>query len=209
MTVPTIHEVTRLQQADPEDRRRTSASLPIIGPRLREANASKKVQNWLNDFPKRLDVNSKPIENAAGAIADGIAAALFTLLLAITLLLDGELARQRRAPARARERRRADADRLGRLVYNVVGRYIAGTLFVAALAGVVDAHRRRSSLGVPLAPLIAVWVAITNPIPQVGGFLGGRSFVLLGSDPGRGRRRHRASSSSSCTSSSRTTCSSR
>ena len=35
------------------------------------------------------------------------------------------------------------------------------------------------ALGVPLAPLIAVWVAITNPIPQIGGFLGGVVFVLL------------------------------
>ena len=35
------------------------------------------------------------------------------------------------------EGRRSVADRIGRLVYNVVGRYIAGTLFMAALAGVV------------------------------------------------------------------------
>ena len=41
-------------------------------------------------MPEHLSANSKPIENAAGAIADGVAAALFTILLAITLLLDGE-----------------------------------------------------------------------------------------------------------------------
>jgi predicted PurR-regulated permease PerM len=33
---------------------------------------------------------------------------------------------------------------------------------------------------VPLAPLLAVWVAICNPIPQVGGFLGAVPFVALG-----------------------------
>jgi len=45
---------------------------------------------------------------------------------------------------------------------------------------------RTSSLavGVPVAPLIGVWVAITNPIPQVGGFLGGAVFVLLGLSQG-------------------------
>ena len=131
-----------------------------------------------NDVPHRLSANSKPIESAAGAIADGVAAALFTILLSITLLLDGEHivnSTRRLVPAR----RRADADRLGRLVYNVVGRYIAGTLLVAALAGVVMLTGSLA-LGVPLAPLIAVWVAITNPIPQVGGFMGGVVFVLLG-----------------------------
>ena len=114
-------------------------------------------------MPKRLSVNSKPIENAAGAIADGVAAALFTLLLAITLLLDGERivnGVRRLVPAR----RSADADRFGRLVYDVVGRYIAGTLFVAVLAGVVMLIASLA-LGVPLAPLIAVWVAITQPDP--------------------------------------------
>ena len=151
--------------------------LPIVGPRLREANASEKVQEWLNDVPKHLSANSKPIENAAGAIADGVAAALFTILLAITILLDGELivgGVRRLVPAR----RRDDADRIGRLVYQVVGRYIAGTLLVAALAGVVMLTGALA-LDVPLAPLIAVWVAITNPIPQIGGFLGGAVFVLL------------------------------
>ena len=75
-------------------------------------------------------------------------------------------------------RRRADADRIGRLVYDVIGRYIAGTLFMAALGGIVMLTGALA-LSVPLAPLIAVWVAITNPIPQIGGFMGGAVFVLL------------------------------
>jgi predicted PurR-regulated permease PerM len=35
------------------------------------------------------------------------------------------------------------------------------------------------ALGVPLAPLAAVWSTLTNMIPQVGGFLGGSFFILL------------------------------
>ena len=34
-------------------------------------------------------------------------------------------------------------------------------------------------LGVPLAPLAALWAMLTDLIPQVGGFLGGSFFVLL------------------------------
>ena len=68
---------------------------------------------------------------------------------------------------------------MARLVYDVVGRYIAGTLFMAALAGVVTLVASLS-LGVPLAPLLAVWVAICNPMPQIGGFLGAVPFVAFG-----------------------------
>jgi putative heme transporter len=176
ITVPTIREVRDFNKQIPQAVK-DLGRLPVVGPRLREARASEKVQQWLNDVPKHLSTNSKPIENAAGAIADGVAATLFTILLAITIVLDGEFlvgGARRLVP----KRRRADADRMGRLVYHVVGRYIAGTLLVAALAGVVMLTGSLA-LGVPLAPLIAVWVAITNPIPQIGGFLGGVVFVLL------------------------------
>ena len=176
VTVPTIREVRDFNKQIPQTVK-DLGKLPIVGPRLREANASAKVQQWLNDVPKQLSTNSKPIENAAGAVADGVAAALFTILLAIALLLDGEFVVngiRRLVPAH----RRPDADRLGRLVYDVIGRYIAGSLLVAALAGVVMLAGALS-LGVPIAPLIAVWVTITNPIPQVGGFLGGVVFVGL------------------------------
>ena len=175
--VPTVDQVRTFNRDIPKTVDQLG-TLPIIGPRLREANASKKVRQWLDEFPKRLDVNATPVADAASTIADGVAATLFALLLAITLVLDGERIvkmGRRLIP----ERRRPDADKIGRLVYNVVGRYIAGTLFMAALAGVVTLVASLS-LGVPLAPLLAVWVAICNPIPQIGGFLGAVPFVALG-----------------------------
>ncbi len=177
VTAPTIREVRDFKRSIPKTVREMG-DLPVVGPRLREAHASQKVQQWINDFPKRLSVNSTPVEHAAATIADGVAAALFTILLAITLLLDGEAivgATRLLIPAP----HRPQADRLGRMVYEIIGRYIAGSLLVAALAGVVMLTGSLA-LGVPLAPLIAVWVAITNPIPQIGGFLGGAVFVLLG-----------------------------
>ena len=181
VTVPTIHEVRDFKKQIPGTVR-DLGDLPVVGSQIRDTHASAKVQRWLDEAPRRLSISSTPVEHAAGAIADGIAAAFFTLLLAITLVLDGEqLVRRARRLVPARH---ADtADKLGRLVYEVIGRYIAGSLFVALLAGVV---MLTSSLvlGVPLAPLIAVWVSITNPIPQIGGFLGGAVFVLLGATQG-------------------------
>ncbi len=177
VTVPTINQVRTFNNDIPKTVDQLG-ELPVVGPRLRQADASQKVRDWLDKFPERLDVNSTPIADTAGAIADGVVATLTALLLAITIVLDGErLVRMGRRLVPAR--RRADADRLGLLVYNLVGRYLAGTLFVAALAGVVTLITALA-LGVPLAPLLAVWMAICNPMPQIGGFLGAVPFVAFG-----------------------------
>ena len=87
--VPTTNQVRRFNKDVPKAVDQLG-TLPIVGPRLREADASKQVREWIDEFPKRLDVNTTPIAHAAGVVADGIAASLFALLLAITLVLDGE-----------------------------------------------------------------------------------------------------------------------
>ena len=58
------------------------------------------------------------------------------------------------------------------------GSYFAGSLLVAVLNGscILTAGLL---LGVPLAPIAALWATLTNLIPQIGGFLGGAFFVLL------------------------------
>ena len=73
-----------------------------------------------------------------GTAAEATAWGRAQAIEAITLLLDGEFivnGLRRLVP----ERRRADADHLGRLVYNIIGRYIAGSLLVAILAA-LDAN---------------------------------------------------------------------
>jgi predicted PurR-regulated permease PerM len=183
VTVPTIRQVNDLNKNIPhvvndlED-------LPIVGHRLRAQNASAQVERWLNDLPRRLSVNATPVEDAVGSVADGVAAGFVTLLFAITALLDGEhlVQQARRLVPPAHVPR---ADRLGRLVYEVIGRYIAGSVFVAVLAGLVIMSSALA-LGVPLAPLLGGWVAITNLIPQIGGLLGAVPFVLLGFTRGAG-----------------------
>lgn len=181
VTVPTIRQV---QQLDDEIPRVVDdlEELPFVGERLREEETAAEVEEWLDELPERLSVDATPVERAAGQVADGILAGFVTLLLATTLLVDGEhlvSSARRLVPAR----RRDDADRLGRLVYEVVGRYIAGSLLVAGMAGTVMLASSLA-LGIPLAPLIGGWVAMTNMIPQIGGFLGAVPFVLLGTTQG-------------------------
>jgi putative heme transporter len=152
--------------------------LPFVGDDLRRADAADRVQSWLDDLPERLDADDSPIERVASAVIDGLVATFLTLLLAITLLLDGtRLARGavRLVPPDHRPR----VKRVGDVLYKVLGRYIAGSILVATLAGVVILASALI-LGVPLAPLLFAWVTITNLIPQIGGFLGGVVFVALG-----------------------------
>jgi predicted PurR-regulated permease PerM len=58
-----------------------------------------------------------------------------------------------------------------------VGTYFAGSLLVACIGGtwvlIVGL-----TVGVPLAPIAAIWYAVVSLIPQIGGFLG-TSFVTI------------------------------
>lgn len=151
--------------------------LPVVGDQLAEARVPEKIQQWVEDLPERLRGDTAPIEDAGRTLADGLLAGVTTLLFAITLLLDGDrIVRgfRRLVP----ERRRALADRAGELAYEVVGRYISGSLLVAGIAGIA-VLAAGTILGVPLTPLAAVWVALWDLVPQIGGAAGGIPFVLL------------------------------
>ena len=151
---------------------------PIIGPRLQKANADEKVRKWIEDLPNRLEHDSTRIARTGGVLIDGVVSGAVTLLVAIALLLDGE-----RLVNRINDliplSRREQVGRTAHLAYGVVGRYVAGSLLVAAIAGTVILAVGLS-LGVPLTPLLAVWVALFDLVPQIGGAAGGIPFVVLG-----------------------------
>jgi predicted PurR-regulated permease PerM len=111
-----------------------------------------------------------------------VAAVLIALITAIAVLLDGEsiVQRIRRTIPDAHQER---ADRIGGIVYRSVARYFAGSISVALLNGTV-VFVVALILGVPLAPLAGIWAAVTNLIPQIGGFLGGSLFVVLATTEG-------------------------
>ncbi|HMK10811.1 MAG TPA: AI-2E family transporter [Acidimicrobiales bacterium] len=150
--------------------------LPIIGPRLERADAANRVQQWAEELPAHIDTDT--ITNLTSALVSGAATLFTAIVVAFAVLLDGEflVARVRRlVPAR----HRPQADWIGRTFYKVLAKYFAGSLLVAVLAGVYILAVGLI-LQVPLAPLAAVWMMVTDLIPQVGGFLGGFVFVTLG-----------------------------
>jgi predicted PurR-regulated permease PerM len=151
--------------------------LPIVGDRLVENDVPERVQEWIEDLPARLAGDTAPIEGAARSILGGALAAMATLLLVVAILLDGaRVVRGARnvLPSRHRER----ADRMAQVLYRVVGRYFAGSLLVAVIAGLTTLIVG-TILSVPLTPLLAVNVALFDLVPQIGGAAGGLPFVAL------------------------------
>lgn len=160
------------------------ADLPVVGDDLAEAGVPDRVESAIRDLPERLAGDTSPLEDAARSAADMLLAGLVTALFAVTLLVDGErLLRgaRRLLPSDARPR----AERAASLAYAVVGKYVAGSLLVAGVAG-VSVLVAGLLLGVPLTPLAAAWVTVWDLVPQIGGAAGGIPFVLLGFTQGLG-----------------------
>lgn len=155
--------------------------LPIIGSWLRDADAVQVVNDFVARLPSRI--SSDTISSAASTLVGGVTTVITVTLVAVTIMLDGErlvgLVRQA-IPAAGRAR----ADRIGQIVYQIIGKYFAGTITLAIMMGLY-VLAICLIFGVPLAPLLAIWAMITNLIPQVGGFLGGflLGVVAIASNP--------------------------
>jgi predicted PurR-regulated permease PerM len=83
------------------------------------------------------------------------------------------------------EEHRPLADRIGSLAYRTVGQYFAGSVLVAACAGIA-VTTVALILGVPLAPLLGAWTMVFNMVPQIGGAVSAVPFVVLGFTQGAG-----------------------
>jgi predicted PurR-regulated permease PerM len=150
-------------------------SWPIVGPRLEDADAAGRVEEWIDDAP--ADIDDATLADVGERLIGGVLSAVVVLVTALGVMIDGGVMVQRFRALVPFDRRPA-ADRLGRIVYATFGSYFAGSLFVAVLNGFVILCVGLL-LGVPLAPVAALWATLTNLIPQIGGFLGGGFFVLL------------------------------
>jgi predicted PurR-regulated permease PerM len=148
--------------------------LPIIGDRLAEADFADNVEEWIDTLPSRLDPDR--VSDAARSALNGLLNALGVVLIAIAVSLDGPVL-IRRLRTLVPEQHRETADRVGRVFAHVVGTYFAGSILVACIGG-TWVLTVCLLVGVPLAPIAAVWYAVVSLIPQIGGFLG-TSFATL------------------------------
>ncbi|HMS25651.1 MAG TPA: AI-2E family transporter [Acidimicrobiia bacterium] len=157
---------------------RDLGKLPIVGEQLGSEQTQEKIKNTLEELPERLSASNSPLGDILRSVVNGAYIGFLFILMFIALLLDGpRLVRNIRRLIRPEQR--DTADRIARATYRVIGKYMAGSILVASLAGLVIGTSALI-LGVPLAPLLGLWIVGTNLIPQVGGFLGGFPFVVFG-----------------------------
>ena len=174
---PAVEQAGRLG----EDMPRVVAQLgdlPFVGERLERNGVPDRVLTAVRSLPDRLAGDLTPLAGAARSAASGLVAATIVLLFAVGLLVDGPRLVEhgrRLVPEERRER----SDRLARLMYAAVGRYVAGSITVAVVAGLVTLVVGLA-LGVPLTPLLAANVMVFDLVPQIGGAAGGIPFVVMG-----------------------------
>ncbi|HEY4409818.1 MAG TPA: AI-2E family transporter [Acidimicrobiia bacterium] len=151
--------------------------LPLAGDAIRRNGIDQRVEDFLDNLPDTLATRDKALRGIVQSAGDGLVTVFWVLLVAITALLDGpRLANDLRdvLPGPLHE----EINHFGDVAYRVVGRYAAGTGFVA----VVNAAAVTTiglMLGTPLAPLVGVWSGLWNVVPQIGGFMGGATLVAL------------------------------
>jgi predicted PurR-regulated permease PerM len=152
-------------------------NLPLVGKAISENGITVRVGEFLDNLPDTLATRDKALAGIAQSTGDGLVTIFWVLLVAITALLDGpRLTGEMRDTLPARYH--AEVNHFGDLAYRVVGRYAAGTVFIA----VVNAAAVTTIglvLGTPLAPLVGVWSGLWNIVPQIGGFMGGATLVAL------------------------------
>ncbi len=178
---PTVRQVQELSSDIPRVVGQLG-DLPLVGERLERAGVPESIERFVEQLPQQFSFSS--IGRVARTVTDALMAAGITVLLTIALLLDGDriVGLIRRAVP---EHRRHDADRVGRLAARAVGRYAVASLLIATATGTVVLITGLV-LGVPLAPLAAVWVALWDLVPQVGGAVGGATFIILALAKGGG-----------------------
>lgn len=151
--------------------------LPLVGEAIRENGIGVRVGEFLDNLPDWLATRDKALAGIAQSTGDGLVTVFWVLLVAITALLDGpRLAGEIRDVLPTRYH--AEMNHFGDLGYRVIGRYAAGTGFIA-IVNAAAVTTIGLVLGTPLAPLVGVWSGLWNIVPQIGGFMGGATLVAL------------------------------
>jgi predicted PurR-regulated permease PerM len=151
--------------------------LPLIGDELAERGVADRLQTTLEDLPDRLASDTGPLEGGLRSVGDSLAATFWILLITVTALIDGRRVRTGLRNLLPSHRRRR-FDRIDEIVGRVIARYAVGSVLIAAIAGTAVFTIALVG-GVPLAPLLGLAAALTNFIPQIGGYLGGAPLVVL------------------------------
>lgn len=152
--------------------------IPLVGKKIGSKENQEKISEALKELPKKLSSKDSPLGDIFQSIANGAYLGFLFIMMFITLLLDGPRV-VRNVRSLIPDRNKEAADRIANALHRVIGKYMAGSIFVALLAGLVMGAAGLI-MGLSLVPLLVVWITFTNLIPQIGGLLGAVPFILFG-----------------------------
>jgi predicted PurR-regulated permease PerM len=174
---PLVNGLTHLADRLPTYIRQAEHGKGWVGQLVRKYH----VEAWVNKNAPKLTTFAKGLAKPALQLGKGALTLLLTVFtifaLVVLLLLEGAKLRVGLlaliSPARATRYRRV-ASEVNR---SVIG-YVLGDLLTSVIAGVV-VFVTLVALGVPFPLLFALWVALVDFIPVVGGALAGIPTVLF------------------------------
>jgi len=170
-----VRQLHQLQHAVPSAARDLERSKSRVGEAARQINLADRAQTFVNELPSRL--RGGDVQQALRSAATRGVAFLATTVLTIFFLIHGPRLLNgalRQLP----EARQDDAKRIGLSVYRRTWNYVAGSLTMAAAAGLI-AYACAAALDLPGKAPLALWMTMLDPIPMLGVVLGAMPLVLL------------------------------
>jgi predicted PurR-regulated permease PerM len=174
---PLLHAVTHLAGRLPSYARDAADGHGWIGQLSRRAH----LQQWVQKNAPKLQTLGASLTRPALSVGKGAASLLGTLLtiFAITTLLLLEGPKMRAGLLGSLPPERAERYlRLSREINQSMTGYVVGNLATSLIAGVV-VFADLAVLGLPFPLLWALWVAIVDFLPMIGGALAGIPTVLF------------------------------
>ncbi len=144
------------------------------------------LQTWVKKNAPKLAGYARDLAKPALSLGEGALSLLFSLLtifvLVILLMLEGPKLRKGLLSLMSEERA-SRYSRVAREVNRSVTGYMLGDFTTSVIAGVVVLVTLLA-LGVPFPELCALWVALVDFLPMIGGALAGIPVVLLATTQG-------------------------
>lgn len=169
------NEMKSLEESVPAAAKRLESS-ERYGELAREFNLSERASDFVEEVPNRLRGGSAT-EALRSAATRGVAF-LATGVLALFFLLSGPRIVRGALGQIGDEGRRARVEEVASQAYRKTVRYSAGTLLMAAAAGLFGFVVARMADVRGAAPL-GLWVGLWDVVPLIGAFLGALPIVLL------------------------------
>jgi predicted PurR-regulated permease PerM len=174
---PLVNAVTRFSHQAPHLVSQAEKGRGPIGHLVRRFH----LQNWVNQHAPQLSKYaaslSKPLIGFGAAAISTIVALLTMVVLSFYVLL--ELPSLWRSILNTMSQEHAQrVDEIANHASRAVSGYVLGNVVTSIIAGLI-VFLTLSVLGVPFAALLALWVAIIDLLPLVGGLLAGVPTVLI------------------------------